>query len=131
MAAEVEIQRGLYQALSALGLSVVDFGAQAADGGDAGPFPYVEVGTVIIRPWDTARETGHNFVARIHTWSRSGSVLECKTIQGTIYARLHRQAITVAGHNLITLQRELSEVMRAPSGAFHGVCEYRGLIETA
>lgn len=130
MAAEVEIQRGLYLALSALGLSVVDFGRQAADGGDDGPFPYVEVGMVVQRPWDTARELGHEFVVRLHVWSRSASVLETKTILGQIYGRLHRQPISVAGHSLITLQYEMSDVMRAPSGAFHGVCEYRGLIET-
>lgn len=131
MSAEWEIQKGLYQALSALGLKVVDFGRQDADGGDSGPFPYVEVGMVVCRPWDTARELGHEFVARLHVWSRSGSVAETKAIQGQIYARLHRQAITVTGYSLILLQNELSDVMRAPSGAFHGVCEYRGLIETA
>lgn len=131
MAAEIEIQRGLYQALSALGLKVVDFARQEADGGSPGPFPYVEVGMIVLRPWDTARELGHEFVARVHSWSRSASVVEVKGIQGQIYDRLHRQDITIAGHNLITLQREMSDVMRVPSGAFHGVCEYRGLIEKA
>jgi len=131
MAAELEIQRGLYQALSALGLRAVDFAAQAPDGGSATPFPYVEIGEIIIRPWDTASELGFEFIARIHTWSRSASAAETKGIQGQIYARLHRQQITIAGQSLITLQREMSDVIRAQSGAFHGVCEYRGLIETA
>ncbi len=129
MAAEIEIQRGLYQALTGIGLTAVDFAAQSADGEAAGAFPYVEIGTIVLRPWDTARETGHEFVARIHSWSRSGSALEVKTIQGQIYGRLHRGTIGVTGFNLITLQRELSDVMRTQSGAFHGVCEYRGLIE--
>lgn len=131
MSAGVEIQRGLYQALTALGLTVVDFGQQAEDGGSSGPFPYVEVGMVVLRPWDTARETGHEFVARIHVWSRSGSAAEAKGIQGQIYARLHRQSITVAGFSLILLQYEMSDFMRTPSGSFHGVSEFRGLIETA
>jgi len=131
MAAELEIQKGLYLALSALGLRVVDFAPQEADGGSALVFPYVEVGTIVIRPWDTATELGHEFVARLHTWSRSASAAETKLIQGQIYARLHRQSITITGQSLVTLQREASDVMRAQSGAFHGVCEYRGLIETA
>lgn len=130
MAAEIEIQRGLYQALSAFGLKVVDFGMQASDGGDAGQFPCIEIGMVVCRPWDTAPETGHVFVARIHVWSRSGSAAETKEIQGRIYARLHRRTINVVGHRLILLQYDMSDVMRATSGAFHGVCEYRGLIET-
>lgn len=131
MAAEIEIQRGLYQALSTLGLKVVDFGRQEVDGAATGPFPYVEIGMIVLRPWDTARETGHEFVARLHSWSRSASVAEVKGIQGQIYDRLHRQSITIIGHTLVTLQREMSDVMRAQSGAFHGVCEYRGLIEKA
>lgn len=128
MAAEIEIQRGLSLALTALGLKVVDFAPQDADSGSSAAFPYVEIGMIVIRAWDTARETGHEFVARLHTWSRSASAMETKGIQGQIYDRLHRQSITITGHSLITLQRELSEVMRAPSGAFHGVCEYRGLV---
>lgn len=129
MAAEWEIQKGLFQALSALGLRVVDFGNQDVDGASQLPFPYIEVGTVICSPWDTAPETGHDFVARIHVWSRSGSVAETKALQGQVYARLHRKQITVTDHNLILLQYQQSNVMRAASGAFHGVCEYRGLIE--
>jgi hypothetical protein len=131
MSAEIEIQRGLYTALTGIGLTVVDFGRQSADGESTGPFPYVEIGMIVLRAWDTAPETGHEFVARLHTWSRSGSVMETKDIQGQMWARLHRGTITVTGHNFINLQRETSDVMRAQSGAFHGVCEYRGLIETA
>ena len=31
----------------------------------------------------------------------------------------------------VLLRRELSDVTRAADGYFHGVCEYRGLIETS
>lgn len=129
MSAETAVQGALYSALSALGLRVVDVGQQAEDGGSATAFPFVEVGMIIMSPFDTARETGHNFVARLHTRSNSASMAEVKAIQGQIYDRLHRGNLTVTGHHFILLQRERSEVLRAPSGAFHGVCEYRGLIE--
>jgi len=129
MSAETAVQGALYNALSALGLSVVDVGKETADGASTTPFPYVEVGMVVMSPFDTAGETGFDFVARIHTRSRSGSMAEAKTIQGQIYDRLHRGSLTVTGYHHITIQRERSEVMRAPDKSFHGVCEYRGLID--
>lgn len=123
MSAETAIQGALFSALSSLGLTVVDAGQEKA------VWPYVEVGFIVLTAWDTAPETGHNYVARIHTRSRSSSMKEAKEIQGQIYDRLHRGALTIAGHNHVLIQREKSEVIRAPDGSFHGVCEYRGLIE--
>jgi hypothetical protein len=128
MAAEVAVQAALYQALTALGLSVHDAAPQRADG--AG-FPYVEVGAIVLAEMDTKAVTGFDFVARIHTRSRSAGMLEAKTIQGQVYARLHLGDLTVAGYRTILLRRETSEVTRVADGEFHGVCEYRGLIETA
>lgn len=128
MSAEFEIQKALYTALSGIGLTVVDRGQQAADGGSATPFPYVEVGFIVMNPSDTATETGFDYLARIHTRSRSGSMKEAKDIQGAIYERLHRGSLTVTGYQHILIQREQSEVLDAPDGSFHGVCEYRGLI---
>ena len=77
---------------------------------------------------DTASETGFDYLARIHTRSRSAGMKETKEIQGQIYDRLHRGALTVTGYQHILIQRERSEVLTAPDGSFHGVCEYRGLI---
>lgn len=131
MSAETAVQGALFSALSALGLTVYDAAPQAADGGSVASWPYVEVGMIIMSPFDTYSETGHEFAARIHTRSRSGSMAQAKTIQGQIWSRLHRGALTVPGHNFINLIREASEVTRAPDGSFHGVCAYRGLIETA
>jgi hypothetical protein len=129
MGAEVEIQRALYLKLAALGLSVVDAGKQTADGGSATPFPYVEVGYIVAAEFDTASETGFDFVARIHTRSRSASMAEAKGIQGQIYAALHWQPLTVTGAHFISIQRQMSDCIREPDGSWHGVCEYRGLIE--
>lgn len=123
MSAETAIQGALFSALSSLGLTVVDAGQEKA------VWPYVEVGFIVMTAWDTAPETGHNYVARIHTRSQSKSMKEAKEIQGQIYDRLHRGALTIAGHNHVLIKREKSEVIRAPDGSFHGVCEYRGLIE--
>ena len=122
MSAEFEVQKALFSALSALGLRVVDRGKQDA------VYPYVEVGFIVMNAWDTAGETGFDYLARIHTRSRSGSMAETKAIQGQIYNRLHRGALTITGYQSVTIQRERSEVLTLPDNEFHGVCEYRGLI---
>lgn len=128
MSGETAIQAALFSALSGLGLRVVDAEKQAADGGSATPFPYVEIGFIVLNPFDDRARTGFDYLARIHTRSRSASMKEAKDIQGEIYDRLHRGALTVTGFHHVLIQRERSEVMRAPDGSFHGVCEYRGLI---
>jgi hypothetical protein len=128
MAGEFAVQQALFTALSGLGLRVVDRGRQASDGGDATVFPYVEVGFIVMNPFDTATETGFNYLARINVRSRSGSMAQSKAIQSQIYDRLHRGALTITGFQHILIQRERSEVLDAPDGSFHGVCEYRGLM---
>lgn len=138
MSAEVALQGALHARLVAdaavaalVGARVHDFAPQAPDGGDAAVFPYVEVGRIVLAEMDTKDALGFDFVARIHTRSRSGAAREAKLIQGAIYGALHLVSLPVAGWNTILLRREASEVSRAQDGSFHGVCEYRGLIEQA
>jgi hypothetical protein len=127
MSAEIEVQRALFLALSGLGLTVVDVAPQRPDDGS---FPYVAVGAIVLAPWDDKGSQGFDLVARIHTRSRSAGMAQAKGIQGQIYARLHNGDLTIVGQRLVLLQRQMSEVTRATDGSFHGVCEYRGLIET-
>lgn len=129
MSGEVAVQKAIYIALAALGLRVVDRGQKAEDGGTPTAFPYVEVGYIVLNPYDTARETGFDYLARIHVRSRSGSLAEAKGIQGQIYARLHRGALNITGFNHILIQLERSDIVPTPDGSIHGVCEFRGLIE--
>lgn len=131
MAGAWEIQKALFSALNALGLTVYDAAPQAKDGGNAGAFPFVTIGEIVIAQFDTNTETGFDFVARIHTRSRSAGMREAKEIQGQIYARLHRGTLTIPDYNFIQMDRENSFVDRVADGSFHGVCEYRGLIEYA
>jgi hypothetical protein len=130
MPAEFEIQKALFVALSALNLRVYDSAPQQTDGASLAVFPYVEVGAVAMAPFDTKDRSGFDVVARIHTRSRAAAMRETKDIQGAIYARLHNGSLTISGQSLILLQRESSFVSRAADGSFHGICEYRGIIET-
>lgn len=135
MGAEFEVQKALYTALNGDGTvsglvnAVYDFAPQVSDGGSGGAFPYIEVGTILFNEMDTKTRNGFDFACRIHTRSRSNSAKETKDIQSAIYDVLHLQGLSVTGYNTILMRRETSDVMRAPDGSFHGVCEYRGLID--
>ena len=129
--AEFEIQKALFSAINAAGILAYDSAPQQSDGASLAVFPHVEVGAIVLGEFDTNTETGFDFVARIHTRSRSASMKEAKDIQGQIYGLLHRVQLTIAGGLLVDLQRVQSFCDRAPDGSFHGVCEYRGLFENA
>lgn len=128
--AELAVQKGLFEALSGIGPPVYDVLPQRADGGDAAEYPCIAVGAVVLAPWDTKDNTGFDFVARVHSWSRDAAMSEVKGLQRKIYERLHRGVIAVEGYRLIDLGRRSSTVLEDQDGTFHGVCEYRGLIET-
>lgn len=132
MSAEWPLQQAIYSALSgsagvlALCSRIVDAGPRAEDA--AVVFPFIEIGKAVLSEFDTDRENGFFYSLRIKSISNSGSSMQSKQIQGAIYVALHRQDLTVAGWNHLLISRHQSFVDRSTSGAFHGVCEYRGLI---
>lgn len=125
----VEVQRALVTALAGSGITAVDAMRQAADGGASTGFPVVEVGFITMTPFDTARETGFTFVARIHVRDRTGSMKSVKELQDSIYTRLHRGQLAVTGFRTIDVMHEQSFCNQVGDGEFHGVSEFRGLIE--
>lgn len=128
MGASVALQAAFYAAISGLGLTVYADRPQAKDGGDPAVYPHVQIGLIVLAPFDTATETGFDFVVRLHTRGRGGSALPVKSLQDELYARLHRGALQIDGHSLILMDRLTSDLTRLEDGTFHGVCEYRGLI---
>lgn len=103
---------------------------QATDGGSAAPFPHVQIGALVIVPWDTHSETGHDFTVRMHTRWRARAEAEGRAIQDAIYDALHNGELLVDGGETVLLQRQSTTVLALPDGSFDGICEYRGLIAT-
>jgi hypothetical protein len=131
---EFPLQQAIYTALSAASLGVqgvYDIAPQNADGGDGSVFPYVAMGRAVVTSLDTQTTNGFAAQIRIHTYSRSGSMKECKEIQGAIYSALHRQELSITGFNNFSLLRESTDCTPMGDGQLHGVCEYRALIESA
>ena len=136
MGIEVEFQKALFSVLDTAKASmgvvgVYDFAPQAADGGAASAFPYITIGTIYPVALDTHDKNGFAVTCRIHTYSRSGGMMQCKTIQGAIYSLLHRADLTVTGFNSFLMLRSDSECLVMADQTIHGVCEYRALIEVS
>ena len=131
---EVAIQTAIYSALSGASAvtdlcpNIYDFGPNVEDA--ATIFPYIAMGAIDLAQFDTDTSTGFDGVIRIHTWTNTGGALATRAIQSAMYATLHRQALTVTGMNAITIERTASDVLQASSGAFHGICDYRGLFDS-
>tara|TARA_R110000772_G_scaffold209574_4_gene320128 strand:+ start:717 stop:1112 length:396 start_codon:yes stop_codon:yes gene_type:complete len=130
---QAAIQTALFSRLNgaSLGATVVDYMPQSADGGETTGFPYVVMGRIIFTEDDTQTRNGGSFIARIHTHTRDGSMVGCKAIQDAIFAALHRQEMTVTGANNFSLLRNDTDTQHMGDGRVHGICEFRGLIETS
>ena len=134
MAIETDFQTALFERLNGASLGVTgvhDIAPQDGDSGDETPFPYIAMGRVIMTELDSQTEDGWAVQFRIHTHSRTGAMLECKNVQGAIFAALHRKPLTIAGFNNFSLLRESTDCMSEGDSKIHGVCEYRALIESA
>jgi len=136
MGVEFEYQKALFAVIDTAKVSLgivgtYDTAPQAADGGNPAAFPYVTIGQILIAQFDTQTKNGFTLTARIHTYSRTGSMKECKQIQGGIYGLLHRQPLTVTGFNSFELLRNDSECNPLQDGRIHGICEYVGLVDVA
>jgi len=140
MAVEVDFQAALFARLNSqivgsgkAALSVHDVKPQS---NPAGGFPYVTIGESTFTMFDAQGSFNFDVLTRIHTWSRAPAMLECKGIQGDIYAALHDHDLTLSKFGggaqewrCYSLLRESSFVVRDPDQTFHGVCEYRALIQ--
>ena len=138
MGVEVDFQQALYVRLSD---QIVGSGLPSIGVYDIAPegsaFPYVTIGVSDFRIFDAQSSFNFDVLTRIHTWSRSGSMLEPKQIQGQIYAALHDfdlllprfGAPTQFDWRCFSMLRESSNILREEDQTFHGVCEYRALIQ--
>jgi hypothetical protein len=128
MSFEQALQQAVYDTLSAHpGIPTVYDDVP----GDA-PFPYVVIGEDTHVPFDTDDSLGSESTITLHTWSRYRGKKECKEIMALNYDALTRQALSLDGYDLITIEFEYSEVTLDPDGITrHGVQRFRAIVEQA
>lgn len=135
MGVETAFQQGIYTALTgnaaltSVCSNVYDIAPQVADA--AGGYPYITIGATVFTELDTDGIVGFAAMMRLHTYTATGRLSDCKTIQGLVFDVLHRASLTVTGYNCYSLLREDSDTTPLGDGVVHGVCEYRALLETS
>lgn len=133
MSVEIETQSAIFSRLSSYaplsGISVVDHVPQPPDTGSQ-PFPYIVIGDDSFGAWDTDDSVGMDGEVVIHVWSRERGKKQVKTIQGHIYAALHRHELSISGQLLVTAEFVSSESFLDPDGLTrHGVSRFRVLVD--
>ena len=93
-------------------------------------FPYLTFGQSSEKDWSTGTDDGIEHVVILQVWSRFAGRRECDDILQTVRASLHNVALVLAGHRLINLRHELSDVRREPDGVtFRGTARFRAVTE--
>ena len=96
----------------------------------ATPLPYVVLGRIAAQDWSTGGEDATEHVFTVEVWSDARGKKETHEILGAIRAALHDQPLAVAGHRLVNLRHERSEIRRDTDGeTVHGTGRFRAVTE--
>lgn len=121
----VELQNAIYARLndvSVTALLTTGYGSaaifnewvpQVTDAGDPAFFPFVTFSFPASGPFDDKGDVGQSSLVQVDIWSRVNST-QVKAIAAAVYARLHRQVLSVTGH--ITTDCEGMDFERDPDG---------------
>lgn len=127
-----DLQQAVHAALSGdAALLALLGGAKIYDGApqDAA-FPYVVIDQMQQRDWSTGTEAGAEHMLMLHVWSRYGGKKEAHAVADACRAALEGALLTLAGHRLINLRHQYSELKRDADGETqHGVLRFRAVTE--
>jgi hypothetical protein len=93
-------------------------------------FPYVTLGDITLRDFDTKERTGFEQMHVLHAYSRYRGRKEVKTIMQAAYDALHRQSLTVTGADFISCQLVGATIGAENDGlTLHGVMRFRIIVQ--
>jgi hypothetical protein len=94
------------------------------------PLPYVVLGPISSQDWSTGSEDGTEHLVAVHIWSGARGKKQAHEILGAIRAALHDRPLSLAGHRLVNLRHQRSEVRRDPDGeTIHATARFRAITE--
>ena len=127
-----QIQQAVYAVLAgnaALG-SLLGGARVYDDVPQATPYPHISLGQTSSSDWGTGTEDGEEHILTLHVWSQAGGRSEAQRIMGTVRDVLHTANLSLAGHILISLRQQFSDVRRDGDGiTIHGLVRYRAVTE--
>lgn len=118
-----------------VGTRIYDRVPEKANGTPDVVFPYVSMGPSTSIPDDFDCLDGEEITIQFDVWTSGageafGSV-QCRKITGAMKRALHDVDLTLPVNALVTLQHEITRVMRDPNPAItHGVIQFTATVET-
>jgi hypothetical protein len=94
-------------------------------------FPYVELGEVNARRFDSQSRSGLDCTLTLNVWSRYRGRREVKQILDATYGALHDGALSIAGNAHVLTSFQSAETRRDADGlTYHGVARYRVIVQS-
>jgi len=129
-----QLQQAVYGALTANSALVALLGGPRIydDVPHAATYPFVTMGQTSSTDWGSGTGDGEEHIMTLHVWSSYGGRSEAQIIMGAIRDSLHTAHLTLAGHTLINLRQQFSDVRRETDGiTIHGLVRYRAVTQPA
>lgn len=96
----------------------------------AAVFPYVTLGDITLRDFDTKDATGFEQSVILHFWSRYRGRKEMKQMMQAVYDALHQSALTVTGASFVSCQFHSASTQQENDGlTFHGIMRFRIVVQ--
>jgi len=107
---------------------------QTKDGKPKVPSPYISVGPTTSIPDDYDCQDGEEITVQFDAWSwghgEAYGSAEVRKIAAAMKRSLHGAEITLAENALVTLQHELTRILRDPDGfTNHAAVQFTALVE--
>jgi hypothetical protein len=131
-AAALDLQEAVFAALSsAAGLVGALGGAKLHDVTPAHlAFPYVTFGRASTYDWSTGTEEGSEHFFTLHAWSKQKGRKEVLALTELIRTALHDRSLALAGHHLVNLRLESTELRYdADLAVYDGAMRFRAVVE--
>lgn len=118
-----------------VGARIYDRVPEKTDGTPNVAFPYISMGPSTSIPDDFDCMDGEEITIQFDVWtSGSGEAfgsVQCRKITGAMKRALHDVDLTLPVNALVTLQHEITRVLRDPNPAItHGVIQFTATVET-
>jgi len=93
-------------------------------------FPYVTLGDVQLRDFDTKDASGFEQTLILHVWSRYRGRKEAKEIMQAVYDALHQQPLTIAGARFVDCRLQNASLAMDQDGlTLHGILRFRLIVQ--
>ncbi len=93
-------------------------------------FPYVTLGDVVLRDFDTKDRSGFEQSVTLHIWSRYRGRKELKEIMNAVHSVLHGADLNVDGADYVDCRFQTASTNLDGDGlTFHGVMRFRMVVQ--